>query len=226
MEDKAASRIPGAAPGIDPLYESAIIHCRTTGRYTASGLQRGLKIGYGRGKSLLKLMDAAGMIPAPGDVAAIVAVPPPPTPHVRGHAAAAATKKKGDTIIHEIPEDIIEFLDMSIRDLIFRFGTDERFLDWLKAVKAIEDINEKRLKNARTKGELVSRELVKVGVIDPIEAAHIKMMTDGAKTIARRVTAMHGAGRPLEDVEKFVKEQITSFIRPLKSKIKRALTNA
>ena len=88
---------------------------------------------------------------------------------------------------------------------------------------AIEDINEKRLKNAQTKGELVSRELVKLGVIDPIDAAHIKLLTDGAKTIARRVTAMHDAGRPLDDVEKFVKNQITSFIRPIKAKVARAL---
>ena len=153
-------------------------------------------------------------------------------PHVSGTAAAKATKKKasldalnnGDTI-HEIPEDIRDFADMTLRELIQRFGTDQAFLDWLNATKRIEDINEKRLKNAATQGELVSRALVKTGIIDPIESAHLKLLTDGAKTIARRATAMHDAGRKLGDIENFVLDQVSSFIRPMKAKIKRAFKN-
>jgi len=129
-------------------------------------------------------------------------------------------------VIHDIPEDIRDFADMTLRELIQRFGTDVAFLDWLNATKRIEDINEKRLKNAATQGELVSRTLVKTGIIDPIEGAHLKLLTDGAKTIALRVTAMHSAGLQLPDIENFVSDQISSFIRPMKAKIKRSLKNA
>lgn len=125
----------------------------------------------------------------------------------------------------EIPDDILMFADMSLRDLINQFGTDTRFLDWLRATKEIEIINEKRLKNAQTKGELVSRELIKNGVIDPINSAHIKMLTDGSKTIARRSVAMHESGRKLDEIEKFVVDQISSFIKPMKAKIARTLAN-
>ena len=169
--------------------------------------------------------------------------PPPNEPKPRGQAAvkqnkknvalarAAAAATPGEeletgSVIHEVPEDIEAFADMTLRELIQRFGTDTAFVDWLKATKEIEYINEKRLKNAQTQGELVSRELVKIGIIEPIDAAHIKLLTDGAKTITRRVTAMHSAERELDDIEKFVKDQITSFIRPLKAKVKRALANA
>lgn len=126
----------------------------------------------------------------------------------------------------DVPEEIGAFIDMTLREVIQRFGTDAAFCDWLKATKEIEAIEEKRLKNAQTRGELVSRNLVKIGVIEPIDTAHIKLLTDGAKTIARRSTAMHGAGRTVEDIEKFVAEQMTSFIRPIKSRVAKALRNA
>lgn len=218
------------ATGIDPLYEDAVNHCRESGRYTASSIQRALKIGYNRACKILAMMKAAGT-DKPGTKSAS-----PPPPDTKGIATKSTTKKAAalaklndvdtGTIIHEIPEDISAFIDMTLREILQRHGTDTAFLDWLKATKSIEDINEKRLKNAVTRGELVSRELMKTGVIEPINAAHLKLLTDGAKTIALRVTVMHGAGRPLEDCEKFVADQIGSFIKPMKSKITRSLKNA
>lgn len=152
----------------------------------------------------------------------IEAPAPPPEPPDN---TAPPQPPPGPDVI-DIPNDIGAFIDMTLREVIQRFGTDAAFCDWLKATKEIEAIEEKRLKNAQTRGELVSRKLVKIGVIEPIDAAHIKLLTDGAKTIARRSTAMHGAGRTVEDIEKFVSEQMTSFIRPVKSRVAKALRNA
>ena len=225
---------------VDLLYDSAIKLCTTSNRWTVSNIQRKLKIGYNRASTIADQMKAAGVWPGAGVVEDDVPPPPPPapttpsittkaaTPNPRGNAARRETKKRNanqEDQIYDMPEDIQAFADMTLRDVVEKFGTDVRFLDYLKAVKEIENINEKRLKNAETQGKLVSRELVKLGVIGPIDAAHIKLLTDGSKTIARRVTAMHDAGRPLGDVEKFIIDQITSFIRPVKSKIQRALKN-
>lgn len=225
VKNKTEEQQESPAPGIDPLYEDAIRHCQTNNRFTASNIQRGLKIGYNRAASILTMMTAAGIN---SETPAVKQ--PEEKPHVRGVAAKNDKRKKAppaaidpEAMLLEIPEDITTFADMSLRELVTRFGTDIRFLDWLKSIKMIEDINEKRLKNAVAKGELVSRDLVKLGIIDPIESAHIKLLTDGAKTIARRATAMHSAERSLDDVEKFVKDQITSFIRPIKAKVARTL---
>ena len=227
LAKKAEAAQPAPAIGIDVLYEPAVLWTQEHGKYTTSGLQRRFKIGYNRAKIITDTMRAANILN--------IVAPPPPSElkqsksftGLRGHAAKNEQKKRGadqdDNQIYEVPDDIQAFADMTLRDLVEKFGTDVRFVDWLKATKAIEDINEKRLKNAQTKGELVSRSLIKLGIIDPINSAHIKLLTDGAKTIARRATAMHSAGRPLEDVEKFVIDQITSFIRPVKSKVARAL---
>ena len=126
----------------------------------------------------------------------------------------------------EIPTDIKDFADMTLNELIQKFGTDTAFVEWLRATKSIEDINEKRLKNAVTQGELVDRKLIKKGVIEPFDTAFNKLLTDGAKTIARRVSSMANSGRPVVDCEKFVTGQISSFIKPMKAKIARTLRSA
>ena len=238
LEIKLRDSTPPPASGLDAIYEEAVEHCRTVDRYSVSGLQRHFKIGYNRAHRIITTMRANGLIPEgrdptkPGGLKnpePVVIQEPETKPHVRGTAAVKAAKKRQvdqEDEIFEIPEDIQAFADMTLRELIEKFGTDTRFVDWLSATQKIEAINEKRLKNATTEGELVSRKLVRTGIIEPIDACHIKLLTDGAKTIARRATAMHSAERPLEDIEKFVADQITSFIRPVKAKVARALKNA
>lgn len=224
------------APGIDPLYEDVVKLCQENGRWSVTFLQRHFRIGWGRASQIMEMVRAAGLIPETTKAPPASKPAAPKKPYIRGHAAKNESKKKqaredlrerlenGDTL-HEIPEDIREFADMSLREIIERFGTDVAFGDWLKATKAIEDINDKRIKNAKSRGDLVHRDLIKVGIIDPIDAAHTKLLTDGAKTISRRATAMHDAGRSLGEIEKFVANQITSFIRPMKAKVGRTLKN-
>ena len=236
LQDKADATTPVTdepATGIDPLYEAAVAVCRSNNRYTKSNIARGCKIGFARAEKILGMIKASGLDKK--------APPPDPAPKParvdKGHRAKQNTKEaesladlkdelENGSVIHDIPEDLDDFVDMTLREILQRFGTKTAFLDWLKATKSIEDINEKRLKNAQTRGELVNRDLIKVGVIEPFDTAFNKLLTDGAKTIARRVSAMNGAGRSVADCEKFVADQISSFIKPAKAKIARTLKNA
>ena len=141
-----------------------------------------------------------------------VAAPEPPEDDERSHFSE--------------DDDIRDVLHLTLGQIVERHGTSTQFKAWIDAKKTIVDVQTKVVKLAVLEGTLVSRGIVKVGVIDPIDAAHRKLLTDGAKTIARRVTAMNSGGRPLEDCEDFVKDQISSFIRPMKAKIKRSLKSA
>ena len=212
--------------GVDSLYEDAVKMCNETGRFTVSNISRSLKIGVARAKRIYAMMEATNT-DKPKKLPARV---------VSGSESKRITKKttalttlnddiNHGTTLHEIPDDILKFADMTLREIIQRFGTDTAFLDYLNAVKRIEDINEKRLKNAATRGDLINRKLIKVGVIDHFDQAFNQLLSDGAKTIARRVTAMYGAGRSVEDCEHLVADQISSFIRPAKAKISRTLRN-
>jgi hypothetical protein len=123
----------------------------------------------------------------------------------------------------DVPDNMQQFADMTIREVVTKFGTDYRMVDYLRALKEIEVIDERRVKSAKARGELVYKELVTVGIIEPIDSAHRKMLTDGAKTIARRAVAMIEAGKPVDDLEKYIADTISSFIKPAKAKIKRTL---
>jgi hypothetical protein len=230
LEKQQHAATPPAAPGLDPLYQEAIESCASLNRWTASNIQRSCGVGYNRAVLIFETMKRLGVVPNVVDGEEFTQTIKTFIEKTRKPVGAAAVKEakkrthNEDRLI-EVPEDIEEFADMTLRELISRFGTDVRFVDWLKATQSIEAINEKRLKNAQTKGELVSRHLVKIAIIEPIESAHIKLMTDGAKTIARRAAAMAQAGKPVAEIEAFAIDQISSFIKPVKAKVDRALRN-
>lgn len=226
-------KTPPAATGLDPFYEQAVEFCRNSKRPTPNGIRTALKIGSERAARLFETIKATGVLnlPDPGEPPPMPAVKTPRT--ISGHTAKANSKKAEalddlaeGKALHKVPENIEAFADMTLRELIQRFGTDVAFCDWLKATKSIEDINEKRIKAAQLRGELISRELVKIGIIDPIDSAHKKLLTDVKKTVATRASAMVSAGKSQEEIEAFVADQITSILRPTKTKIARTLRNA
>lgn len=146
---------------------------------------------------------------------------------ISGRQAVRENKKKASTISKKeeatIPGNLDGYADMSLRQLIKKYGTDMAFVDWLKAYKEIEAINEKQLKIATIKGELVSRDLVEKNVISQFNAAHLRLMTDGAKSIASGLVAKHVSGAESHELEAHVVDVISSMIKPLKNKIKRGL---
>lgn len=148
--------------------------------------------------------------------------------HIRGHAAKAL-KKIEDARAKLVTEeqgnedDPQWYLEYTLREIIDKHGSETAFFDWLKAVKAIEEIEAKRIANAAAKGRLISRELVLVGVIDPINSAHLRMLQDGAKSITAGVISKHSGGADLPEIEAFTSDIIGSFIVPVKAKIARVI---
>ncbi len=207
IADKTKAPLPPPATGIDPLYEPALAACSMAGTFSAKFLKSALGVGTQRAERIARQIKAAT---TNKPIKFLKHQPPPPQ----------------NEIIIDIPDDIQAFADMTLRELVDKFGTSTRFKDWLESTKKIEDINEKRIKNAEKEGKLVSRKLMKEGVIEPIETAHLKMLTDGSKTIARRCHAMASAGRSVEDLEAFTVDQISSFIKPAKTHIARILKDA
>lgn len=222
----------------DDLYNEVSDWCEENNIYSVSLICEHFKIGLSKARKIAEAMKDNGLMPdSPRTQRQKKPVIEPEVitenqkPHTRGMVAAkekhklhAPPETREGTI--DIPDDIGVFLDMSLRDLIDKFGTDTRFVDWLSATQKIESINEKRLKNAATQGLLISRDLVKVGVIDTFNSAHLRLMKDGAKSITAGVIAKHASGASLVEVEAYVSDILGSFIKPVKAKIARALKNA
>lgn len=224
LEHKALHGTPPPATGVDPLYQAGVDLCTTSGRWTVSNLQRKLKIGYNRASRLMAAYKTNSLVP--DDTTDPVTVAPD-----RSHRPAPAIppvtpQQSIDDITPEIPDDIAELADLTLREVVTRYGTLSRFSDILRALKSIEDIQEKRLKNAQTDGTLVTRKLVKIGIVDVFNSAHLRVMADGAKTIAAGVVSKHAAGADLAEIEAHVSDVLGSFFKPVKGKIERTLRNA
>lgn len=245
LRERTTPRPEGLPDGIDPLFQQVSEWCAANSDWTYRGIQTQFRIGRVRTASLLAIMRAAGLVPdpvakAPAEPPVVVkpAAPKPMQAVRRGHQAARDKLKAeawasapppdappADGLV-EIPSDIQQFADMTLRELVERFGTDVRFSDWLSATQKIELINEKRLKNAETEGRLVSRELVRIAILERIDAVFVRMLTDGAKTIAATAHAMTKAGSDVIEVRQMVEERLESIIRPAKVKMTEALRNA
>lgn len=152
-----------------------------------------------------------------------------PTP--KGGAARKERQKREGHVEVEgenfgaVPEHIEAFADMTLRQLIHRFGTDSRFVDWLTATKRIEEIKERRTKNEKMMGELIPRDFVAKYLFGAMEESNTRLLNDSPRTIAATAAEMVEAGEPLEQIEERVRELISSQIRNMKTRAKKALRN-
>lgn len=226
IEKIARAQTPEIAPGIDPLYEDAVEACRSLDRWTANHIRETLRVGSTRAARIMKQIDAAGVQAAKIREEKIFSEPKK-EPHVRGTAAARQKRINEDVEELEplIPESIEKYADMTLRDLCEKFGTAPRFKDWLGSMKDITMIQERQLKTEQIKGNLVSRDVVHRFIVDPVNAAHLKLLRDGSQTIAVRAAAMCEAGAGHSEIKRLVEDTIGSFIKPMKSKVSRALEN-
>ena len=234
----------------DPLYDQAVSFCVDRGKFVLTPLAREFGIGRPRAQRMLDRMraESVSLPPAPARKrpaksarkparkrparapASTDGPSAPPARTPRGRDAAKRARKSApppeasdDAEAYEIPEHIQDFADMTLREVIKKFGTDTRFVDFLTAIQKIEIISEKRIRNAEREGDLVSRVLVKKSVIEVFNAAHIQIMTDGAKTITAAALAKHKAGISGPEIEAHVADLLGSFIKPVKGRISRAL---
>lgn len=136
--------------------------------------------------------------------------------------------KKNDSSLYtdtgrEIPEHIRKYLKYTIEDVINEFGTEVALNDFLLSIKRIEDIETARIKNDKSKGLLVERELIERGILNPMDSSFTRLLTDGSKTITKRLLAKKESGLTLQELEEFTSNQISSFLKSLKQSIKRTL---
>lgn len=93
----------------------------------------------------------------------------------------------------------------------------------LELRKLAADAQYRELKNAQMEGRLVAREAVISGVWNPIETFLVRILSDGAKTISKTVFHLVKSNGTREEVELAIRDELTSFIVPMKESIQKAL---
>lgn len=147
--------------------------------------------------------------------------------HRRGAATVRDNRKlHGDEL--PAPPDpaeyghIAEYLDLTLREVLAQFATDVRFVDWVKAVKEIENIRDKRLRNDEREGQYVPRDLVEK-VLSEFERCFVLLLRDASKTVSAQVHAATKAGGGPSDSIETVQDLIGAPIADAKKRIARWL---
>ena len=128
------------------------------------------------------------------------------------------TDEQVERLLQELPRDIREIADMSLRDVIRAHGTAPALREYVTAVKYMEQTYKLHLENSVKEGELVARALLEA-VIGAIDGSNKKLLGDGSKTIARRSQQKSLGGEPSELIEIFVRDTISKYLETAKSRI-------
>lgn len=141
-------------------------------------------------------------------------------------APDASAPRPPDGPSYATEEDIERYAHLPLSELKEIFGTSQAFNDWLSALKLIEEVREKTLRNDATEGRLIERELVETHVFGAIETSHRRLLGDSPKTIARRIYALARSGTPVEQAEAEVRKVISSQLENVKTRAARVLRSA
>jgi hypothetical protein len=227
------------ADGLDALYGEAAAWCFENSRYSATGIQKQFKIGYGRAKKILTQMQEQGAVPGEGKK------PPQGSGGAKAsekkkadvkQAAKEASERKGTTSPDNgpqvppdpVPEDMRAYADYTLRQIIEKFGTITNFNDVLRATKTIEEINEKATKNRLRRGELIERDYVAGSIFSLLDVAFKRLVTDVPKTTGAEVLAIVEEGGDSLGVrlEAVIRDANSKAIKATKEQILRRLENA
>lgn len=122
--------------------------------------------------------------------------------------------------------DLANYGELTIRELVERHGTRRELLDWVDALKKIEDTRKAYLANSQTEGELISRELVATHVLGLLEALTRRLLVDLPRTLVSRLYAAARSSEPPETAEGLVREMLSGQIKPAVTAVGRSLKRA
>lgn len=230
----------GTVIKIDALYDEAATWCATQETWSANKIKKHFSIGTTRATKLCNSLHDAGIRPgvpvprATESTPAVKKVPAkkPRTPRTRAAAPSAPeryeppapTVPEGyDPGLEELPGDIRAIADWPLRKIIARFGTANGFETYLKSLKLMEEITKGRLANHKANGELITKEIVRRNVIEPLDTCFARMLRDGSLGIVSVIINMHKAGDTFEECVEEAKKQLGAFVKPVKKKLKGAL---
>jgi hypothetical protein len=145
-------------------------------------------------------------------------ITPKPAPRSEGAAPEREAAPKLDEF--GFAEEILE---LSVREVAERFGTDRQYLNWLEAYVKQQRGCGDWLKNQQTRGSLIERELVHRQVFAHISALQHRILTDATRTIVARVYPMAKSGDSPEQAEREVRALLSKQLKSLRSTVLRAL---
>ena len=141
-----------------------------------------------------------------------------------GVKSEPATSRRAQTKTDSEEETpVADFLDMTLREIIDRFGSKSQFKDYLAARRHISYIEDKELTKGEKQKTLISRALVSGVIFPAIENMNQRLLNDAPRTINQRVSALIMAEAPTEEREQLIMQIISTQLRGVKEVAQKTL---
>lgn len=119
-----------------------------------------------------------------------------------------------------------EFENLTLREIVSRFGTSSQFKDYLVAWKTLADIRLKELQLKERNGELIPKSFVRVHVFAILDGLNKRLLMDTPKTITAQVQALIKSEAEEVEVTKAVHDLISAQLSSVSKKVKRNLSGS
>ena len=146
---------------------------------------------------------------------AIRAGAPPPTDFVAVSTVEAMAARA--------PDEIRALFDWTLRQVVERYGSVPSLVNVLKAASLAATIDDKEVRTAQRRGELISRDLVRLHVVGAIDDSLQRLLQDSPQTLAHRARELVESGVGDEELEDTLRELIGAQVRGMKRKAIEAL---
>lgn len=132
---------------------------------------------------------------------------------------AVATKEKRDLA----PPNIMQLVDWTLGDILRVYGDTDSFTNFLKNMKTGLDIQKVFIKNQQEEKKILSFEVLTRGVIDPLQESILRILTDGKKTICKKIQTAFKSGKDINAIEAVYAKQMGDHFGSLIDKIEKTL---
>lgn len=119
------------------------------------------------------------------------------------------------------PLDLDNLDDMTVRDVVMRFGSVDGFKRFVDALRGITEFKYKELRAKQQRGQLIERSVV-AGVVFPlVDAAFSRLVSDVPSALSKMLIARVQSGGPdtLADVQRMIQDANGRVLRNVKQLI-------
>jgi len=117
-------------------------------------------------------------------------------------------------------------LDLTLRQITDRFGSQQGFADFLDQRKKLADTLARELQIDRDRGLLVPRAFIETHVIGLIDGTNRRLLTDVPRSLCRELFSLAKSGAPVEEAESTTRKLIEKQIGGEKTRVLRAIAKS
>lgn len=117
--------------------------------------------------------------------------------------------------------DIEGLENLTLREIVMRYGSIDGFKRYVESLKSISDFNLRDMKMKAHRGELIQRDLVSGTLIPLIDVAYQRLVSDVPAAITQQIIARieSGGDDMIGDCEKIIRDAISRVLKNTKNSI-------